>query len=180
MASCYNRRNSNDKPARLVCESVLYTWYLPARLKLTSNGCRNLSGFVQKSALKPENRKQKGRKINITFARPSKTFQLISCFKHSTTLANAFGCIPLYEHWRVVAQWLLWHRGPPVRALVSGNRGPHVLHLEYQQIVLKGSLCEASSYRDHVGPGGLKHTDDIYLCRVGIVGVIILRVVGLN
>ena len=55
-----------------------------------------------------------------------------------------------------------------------------MLHLEYQQIVLKGSLCEASSYRDHVGPGGLKHTDDIFLFRVGIVGVIILRVVGLR
>ncbi len=58
----------------------------------------------------------------------------------------------------MVAQWLLWHRGPSVRALDSGNRGPHVLHLEYQQIVLQGSLCEASSVRDHVGPGGLKHT----------------------
>ena len=129
-------------------------------------------------SLNPET-EAKEKKINMTFARPSKTFQLISCFKHFTTLANAFRCISLYEHWRVVAQWLLWHRGPPVRALISGNRGPHVLHLEYQQIVLKGSLCEASSYRDHVGPGGLKHTDDIFLCRVGIVGVHVLHHIGL-
>ena len=142
---------------------------------MAANVCPVLS---KSPSLNPET-ETKEKKINMTFARPSKTFQLISCFKHFTTLANAFRCISLYEHWRVVAQWLLWHRGPPVRALISGNRGPHVLHLGYQQIVLKGSLCEASSYRDHVGPGGLKHTDDIYLGRVGIGGVVILHEKGL-
>ena len=33
---------------------------------------------------------------------------------------------------------------------------------------------------DHVGPGGLKHTDDIFLCRVGIVGVHVLHHIGLR
>ena len=121
----------------------------------------------------------KRRKLNMNFARPSGSYQLISCSKHFTALAKAFRCIPLHENWRLIAQWLFRRRGPPFRQLISGNRGPHVLHLEYQQIVLKGSLCEASSYRDHVGPGGLKHTDDIFLCRVGIVGVHVLHHIGL-
>ena len=70
-------------------------------------------------------------------------------------------------------------KGPPFRQLDSGNRGPYVRHLEYRQIVLKGSRCEASSYRDYVGPGGLKHTDDICLGWIGIVGIIILYFIGL-
>ena len=45
-------------------------------------------------SLNPETEAKK-KKINMNFARPSKTFQLISCFKHFTTLANAFRCISL-------------------------------------------------------------------------------------
>ena len=47
-------------------------------------------------SLNPET-EAKEKKINMNFARPPGSYQLISCSKHFTTLANAFKCILLYE-----------------------------------------------------------------------------------
>ena len=87
-----------NKPARFVCGDVDREYVLPAGFELesaTSNGCGMFVRFCSKSQyLKKTSQRKSQKKIKPTLCpSPSVSYQLISCFKHSTTLANAFRCI---------------------------------------------------------------------------------------
>ncbi len=91
------------------------------------------SVFVTQSVLEhtTKQRKEKRRKINkLLFTRPSGSYQLISC----SFVFNLGYCLQV--HYRYMEIKGLTRSG------CHGTEGlPFVSHLEYQQIVLKGSLC---------------------------------------
>ena len=73
-----------------ICSSCrVWTW------KCDIKWLRDVCPFLfKKSVLEKDIAEKKPKKIKPTLCpSPSVTYQLISCFKHSTTLANAFRCI---------------------------------------------------------------------------------------